>query len=114
MNRKRAAALRGVLQGRHAHRLAESRIENTLRGEAAPAGKLFHRASAALQQLLGVIHTVGINQLLEVAAEVRVHRVAQVGRIRAGYGKSVFCLFTKDCIAALFADKNMVVLRHSK
>lgn len=49
------------------------------------AEKLLHRTIAAIQQCLGAFHPVRIYQLLEVAPEVVVHRIAQVGRIRAGY-----------------------------
>ena len=45
--------------------------------------KLAHRAIFTVQQLLGASHPVGIYQPLEVASEVVVHRIAQVGRIRA-------------------------------
>ena len=41
-------------------------------------------APSAIQKLSGILHPVRIYQLLEVAPEVVVHRIAQVGRIRAG------------------------------
>ena len=47
------------------------------------AEKLAHRAIFTVQQLLRASHPVGIYQPLEVASEVVVYRIAQVGRIRA-------------------------------
>ena len=85
MDNKRIPALRYILQGTHADYLPERHIEHALRGEPATAEKLAHRTLITLQQLLGAGNPVGVYQPLEVAAEVVVHRITQVGRIRAGY-----------------------------
>ena len=47
--------------------------------------KFLYMTPSAIQKLPGILHPVRIYQLLEVAPEVVVHRVAQVGRIRAEY-----------------------------
>ena len=85
MNHKRTPTLRYILQGSHANYFSERHIEHALGSEPTTAEKLAHRAIFTVQQLLGASHPVGIYQPLEVASEVVVHRITQVGRIRAGY-----------------------------
>ena len=84
MNHKRTPTLRYILQGSHANYFSECHIEHALGGKPATAEKLAHRAFLTVQQLLGAGHSVRIYQLFEVASEVVVHRITQVGRIRAG------------------------------
>ncbi len=84
MNHKRTPTLRYILQGSHANYFFERHIEHALGSEPATAEKLAHRAIFTVQQLLGASHPVGIYQPLEVVSEVVVHRITQVGRIRAG------------------------------
>ena len=84
LNHKRTPALRYILQGSHANYFFERHIEHALGSEPTTAEKLAHRAIFTVQQLLGASHPVGIYQPLEVASEVVVHRITQVGRIRAG------------------------------
>ena len=50
----------------------------------AAVSRAANRAIFTVQQLLGASHPVGIYQPLEVVSEVVVHRITQVGRIRAG------------------------------
>ena len=84
MNHKRTPTLANYFFERH--------IEHALGSEPTTAEKLAHRAIFTVQQLLGASHPVGfrashsvrIYQPLEVASEVVVHRITQVGRIRAG------------------------------
>ena len=83
MNHKRIPTLRYILQGSHANYFFEHHIEHALGSEPATAEKLAHRAIFTVQQLLGAGNPVGVYQTLEVAAEVVVHRITQVGRIRA-------------------------------
>ena len=83
MDNKRIPTLRYILQGSHANYFSERHIEHALGGKPATAEKLAHRALITLQQLLGTGNPVGVYQPLEVAAEVVVHRITQVGRIRA-------------------------------
>ena len=83
MDNKRIPALRYILQGSHADHLPERHIEHALGGEPATAEKLAHRAIFTVQQLFRASHSVRIYQPLEVASEVVVHRITQVGRIRA-------------------------------
>ena len=85
MNHKRTPTLRYILQGSHANYFFERHIEHALGGEPTTTEKLAHRAIFTVQQLLRASHPVGIYQPLEVASEVVVHRITQVGRIRAGY-----------------------------
>ena len=84
MNHKRIPTLRYILQGSHANYFFERHIEHALGSEPTTAEKLAHRAIFTVQQFLGASHPVGIYQPLEVASEVVVHRITQVGRIRAG------------------------------
>ena len=85
MNHKRTPALRYILQGSHANYFFERHIEHALGSDPTTAEKLAHRAIFTVQQLLRASHPVGIYQPLEVASEVVVHRITQVGRIRADY-----------------------------
>ena len=96
MNHKRIPTLRYILQGSHANYFSERHIEHALGGEPATAEKLIHRAIFTVQQLLRASHPVGIYQLLEVASEVVVHRITQVGRIRAGYERICIILINND------------------
>ena len=96
MNHKRIPTLRYILQGSHANYFFERHIEHALGSEPATAEKLAHRAIFTVQQLLGASHPVGIYQPLEVASEVVVHRITQVGRIRAGYKKICITLTNND------------------
>ncbi len=84
MNHKRTPTLRYILQGSHANYFSECHIEHALGGKPATAEKLAHRAIFTVQQLFRASHSVRIYQPLEVASEVVVHRITQVGRIRAG------------------------------
>ena len=92
MNHKRIPTLRYILQGSHANYFSERHIEHALGGKPATAEKLAHRALITLQQLLGAGNPVGVYQPLEVAAEVVVHRITQVGRIRAGNKRRLISL----------------------
>ena len=83
MNHKRTPTLRYILQGSHANYFSECHIEHALGGKPATAEKLAHRAIFTVQQLFRASHSVRIYQPLEVASEVVVHRITQVGRIRA-------------------------------
>ena len=96
MNHKRTPALRYILQGSHANYFFERHIEHALGSEPATAEKLAHRAIFTVQQLLGASYPVGIYQPLEVASEVVVHRIAQVGRIRAGNERICMMLINND------------------
>ena len=96
MNHKRTPTLRYILQGSHANYFSECHIEHALGSEPTTAEKLAHRAIFTVQQLLGASHPVGIYQPLEVASEVVVHRITQVGRIRAGYKKICITLTNND------------------
>ena len=96
MNCKRIPALRDILQGSHPDHFPERHIEHALGGEPATAEKLAHRAFATVQQLLGAGHPVGVYQLLEVASEVVVHRITQVGRIRAEYKRIYIILINRS------------------
>jgi len=78
------------LQGSHANYFSERHIEHALGGEPATAEKLIHRAIFTVQQLLRANHPILVKELLEIASEVVVHRITQVGRIRAGYKKILF------------------------
>ena len=96
MNHKRIPTLRYILQGSHANYFSERHIEHALGGKPATAEKLAHRAIFTVQQLLGASHPVGIYQPLEVASEVVVHRITQVGRIRAGNERICMMLINND------------------
>ena len=65
--------------------LFERHIEHALGSEPTTAEKLAHRAILPSSSSLWREHPVGIYQPLEVASEVVVHRITQVGRIRADY-----------------------------
>ena len=92
MNHKRTPTLRYILQGSHANYFSECHIEHALGGKPATAEKLAHRALITLQQFLGAGNPVGVYQPLEVAAEIVVHRITQVGRIRAGNKRRLMSL----------------------
>ena len=55
--------------------------------------KLTHRVFITIQKFLGILHSIRIYQLLEVALEVLVYRIAQVGRIRAGYYTTILTTY---------------------
>ena len=96
MNHKRIPTLRYILQGSHANYFSERHIEHALGGEPATAEKLIHRAIFTVQQLLRASHPVGVYQPFEVASEVVVHRITQVGRIRAGNERICIMLINND------------------
>ena len=96
MNHKRIPTLRYILQGNHANYFSECHIEHALGGKPATAEKLIHRALITVQQLLGAGNPVGVYQPFEVASEVVVHRITQVGRIRAGYERICIILINND------------------
>ena len=96
MNHKRAPTLRYILQGSHANYFSECHIEHALGGKPATAEKLAHRAIFTVQQLFRASHSVRIYQPLEVASEVVVHRITQVGRIRAGNERICMMLINND------------------
>ncbi len=103
-SRRPSSASGQVLKGSRSGQSAKRRIENTLRGETAILVNIAYRTSVTRQKLLCTLHTVGINQLLEVAAEVGVHRVAQVGRIRAEY----YTMIETVCISVVYIQSVMM------
>ena len=104
MNHKRTPALRYILQGSHANYFFERHIEHALGSEPATAEKLAHRAIFTVQQLLGASHPVGIYQPLEVASEVVVHRITQVGRISCRILYSNTNCLNTSCMCDNFND----------
>ena len=85
MNHKRIPTLRYILQGSHANYFSECHIEHAFGGKQEKNEKINKRAIFTVQKLFLASHSVRIYQPLEVASEVVVHRITQVGRIRAGY-----------------------------
>ncbi len=79
---QRVPLMRHILPGRHARHFPECHIERAFRTEPAAHGNFLHGATPAAEQFLGVFHPVTVQQLLQVAAEVAVHRIAQVSLVR--------------------------------
>ena len=84
---QRIAALREILHRRHPHHLPECHIEHALRGKAAQPVELAEGTLAPVEKHPRISDPVGVHQLLEVAPEIPVHRVGEVGSNRAEDGK---------------------------